>query len=100
MTCSLLKLPQLDSAPVDALVVAVKEAFEQFWWLMVTCSPPTDGGEHIILAEKLKVEVLKERKRLNCQEIKELVYPRLILQGSSAAGHGFSTLFFGMRPIL
>jgi len=68
--------------------------------MMVTCSPPTGGGEHVILAEKIKVEVLEERKRLNRHEIKELVYPRLILQGLSAAGHGFSTLLFRMRRIL
>ncbi len=86
--------------PVDSLVEAVKKAFEQFWRVMISCSPPASGGEHVILAEKVKVEVLEERKCLDSHEIKELVYPRLIVQGLSAAGHGFSTLPFRVRRIL
>ena len=49
--------------------------------MVVSCSPPLIGGEHVILTEKVKVEVFEERKRLDRHDIKELVYPRLILQG-------------------
>ncbi len=41
--------------------------------MMVSCSPPASGDEHVILTEKVKVEVFEERKRLDRHEIKELV---------------------------
>jgi hypothetical protein len=32
---------------VDILGVAVQECSEEFWWVMVSCSPPASGAENV-----------------------------------------------------
>jgi hypothetical protein len=58
---------------VDILIVAVEEATEEIRWLMDSCSPPLRGGEHIVVSQKLKGEVLKQRYCFRSRDIQELV---------------------------
>ena len=56
---------------------------------------PTES-QHVddreLLSEKVKLTELKQLKGLSCREIKEFVYPRLILQRSGTGGHNFQSL--------
>jgi hypothetical protein len=48
---------------VDFFVVAVQEPAEEFRWLVVSCSPPASGGEHVVFGKKLKIKILEQRER-------------------------------------
>jgi hypothetical protein len=36
----------------------VEEAAKEIWWLVNSCSPPLQGGEHVVLQQKLELKVL------------------------------------------
>ena len=48
---------------------------------MNSCSPPASGGEHVVLQQKLKVKMLKQRNCLGSRCIQELVDRSYVLQG-------------------
>jgi len=58
---------------VDILVIAVKEATEEIWWLTNSCSPPQSEGEHVVAPQKIEREVLKQWYCLDSRDIQELV---------------------------
>ena len=80
------------TSAVDVLVVAVEKATEEVWWFVDSCSPPASGGEHVVLQQKLKIKMLKQRNCLGSRCIQELVDRIYILQGFGAGGHSFQTL--------
>jgi hypothetical protein len=56
---------------VDVLVVAVEKAAQQFWWLVVSCSPRRRRGEHVEPFKKLEGEVLKQREHFCGHDIEK-----------------------------
>jgi hypothetical protein len=77
---------------VDVVVVAVEEGSEEFWWVMVSCSPPARGGEHVEIGEKLELKVFEQRQCLGSHETEELVDRSIFLQGLRTLGHSFHSL--------
>ena len=59
----------------------MEEASHEFWWFVDSCSPPRAGGEHVVLQQKLELEVLEQRDGLRSRDIQELVDRSYILQG-------------------
>jgi len=41
---SVVEFSRHQTRTVDIVVEAVKDAFQQFWWLVYPCSPPIRGG--------------------------------------------------------
>jgi len=77
---------------VDVLVVAVQERSEECWWVMISCSPPASGGEHIEFFEKVELKMLEQRERLGRHYIEELVDRSLLLQDAGARRHSSNIL--------
>ena len=69
----ILKLSCHRTGVVDVLVVAMKKALEELWWLIHSCSPRLQGEEHIVLQQKFKGEVLEQRYCLGRCDIREVV---------------------------
>jgi len=79
---------------VDVLVVAVQERSEECWWVMISCSPPASGGEHIEFFEKVELKMLEQRERLGRHYIEELVDRSLLLQDAGARRHSSTSCVF------
>ena len=77
---------------VDVLVVAVQEAAEELGRLVISCSPPANGGEHVILGKKSELKMIEQRERLRSHEVEELVDRSLFLQGLGTCGHSLHSL--------
>jgi len=80
------------TSTVDVLIVAVQKAAKEVWWFVNSCSPPASGGEHVVLQQKLKIKVLKQRNCLGSRCIQELVDRIYVPQGFGAGGHSLQTL--------
>jgi hypothetical protein len=57
----------------------VEEATKEIWWLVHSCSLPTNGGEHVVLQEKRELKIFEWRYYLGSRRIQEVVYRRYIL---------------------
>jgi plastocyanin len=62
------------TSAVDVLVVAVQKATKEVWWFVNSCSPPRSGGEHVVLQQKIEVEMFKQRNCLRSRDIQEVLY--------------------------
>jgi hypothetical protein len=51
------EFPRYRTRTVDVVVEAVKDAFQEVWWLVNPCSPPRIGGEHGIVSEERQIKV-------------------------------------------